>query len=1031
MASGVSDDDLRTLCYSVYKYVVDDLDSLVVIPGEEKSEADWHMLTKFFAEEPPMSKERFVPSCSVGTRSIPLIGKLLEDSPVKHCTIPRRLQFLVEKNIITALVEPAMASLQAPSYPLLFVALAVLSRTDLTRTLPPLATVVERFAALVRVVVTDASVREGFTIRTLLATFIANAARCRSDPTASALLTRLVTPRAVGFLASTEDPDLLLVKQYLQSRGIEPTRATAADVVTQGLILPMCRCRDRTDPAARRCARATLEMLVDLTQAPSTAVTLVWFMAFAQLAGTDLLPFIAQTADPVSTQILGWIALNIRHYLRQAADAGYRGPIPNILSGIRVRPLSDFPDLGVLLMYFSGQLFVPGLAAGSLTPTEHVARVLGLYCVDTGIGVLQDFIRAGDFGKVDVSADGSVTITSTGDQVPEFVVLADVEGSALTRFDLCRVTGRVVPKSKGTLTLTLAMPPHTPAGRYVVHVPHGAIAASLGIVGALQNMLANRPEFDSHLAAIYTGATANPASLQYDSVPGALDLAGIAHTAPEAAMAWASLPLACPHGVHLDVGRGTPTMALDTGADPVDVPCGGEADVWPYTSQLAAVMSAVASPLTLLEGPPGTGKTATAAMMVRCLFRTLNNGATFPDGLNEALAPVDTYRKVLLLAHSNSALDQLCQHSHALGVPVLRLGASTDCTELTLDAAADRLGQRLKAKYSKSLDSLLQDRRRLHSAIIAASPVVAVTISALPRRLPALRPGPARLGAAVLEEAGRVMDPELTPLLPAVTRLAMVGDSKQLAPLVLDSGLRDRNLDLAPFERLARTGVHVIRADRQGRACGPLADVFRGAYERLEDLPCCPKQSALLSYPLSFVDIRSGGQREVSSSEVYAVGQLWGRLRELGLSPGMVAVITPYNKQKAALLESKDLADTVKAGLLVATVDEMQGLQRDHVILTMAAARLTDFIRASTRRVVAVSRARQSLTIVCDTEVLRGDAGWAAVLSRARPLSLRSEAGYEEFRATEGLEEVERQLAGVSVWEDVGKNWRQRKGKKG
>jgi len=87
-------------------------------------------------------------------------------------------------------------------------------------------------------------------------------------------------------------------------------------------------------------------------------------------------------------------------------------------------------------------------------------------------------------------------------------------------------------------------------------------------------------------------------------------------------------------------------------------------------TQVEAIRSGVNPGLTMVVGPPGTGKTDTAVQVVNLLFHN------FPD------------QKIVLLAHSNQALNDLFEKIVALDIPeryLLRLGRGIDELDMKKD----------------------------------------------------------------------------------------------------------------------------------------------------------------------------------------------------------------------------------------------------------------------------------------------------------------------------------------------------------
>ena len=76
-------------------------------------------------------------------------------------------------------------------------------------------------------------------------------------------------------------------------------------------------------------------------------------------------------------------------------------------------------------------------------------------------------------------------------------------------------------------------------------------------------------------------------------------------------------------------------------------------------SQVNAIRAGVQQGLTLIVGPPGTGKTDTAAQILQCLYHN------------------EPKQRILVITHSNGALNDLFQKLYMRDIPeryLLRLG---------------------------------------------------------------------------------------------------------------------------------------------------------------------------------------------------------------------------------------------------------------------------------------------------------------------------------------------------------------------
>ena len=90
----------------------------------------------------------------------------------------------------------------------------------------------------------------------------------------------------------------------------------------------------------------------------------------------------------------------------------------------------------------------------------------------------------------------------------------------------------------------------------------------------------------------------------------------------------------------------------------------------------------------------------------------------------------------------------------------------------------------------------------------------------------------------IVEEAAEVLEGQLVAVIPpSVQHLIMIGDHKQLRPVVQSTRLRkENNLDLSMFERLANCEVPMKQLGFQGRMRDEIVELLRklGIYEELK-----------------------------------------------------------------------------------------------------------------------------------------------------------------------------------------------------
>jgi ATP-dependent RNA/DNA helicase IGHMBP2 len=438
-------------------------------------------------------------------------------------------------------------------------------------------------------------------------------------------------------------------------------------------------------------------------------------------------------------------------------------------------------------------------------------------------------------------------------------------------------------------------------------------------------------------------------------------------------------------------------------------------------SQRDAVRASLSvSPLALIHGPPGTGKTRT---LVECIRQAVARG-----------------ERVLASAASNTAVDNLAERLAKAGVRVVRLGhparvadavmprtldallEATDTWRLTrrwiIDAAQLRrtiqsrsargtLGRDERRTMSHEAWRLVRDARdQLRAAeatILDHADVICATAAGADAYVLRDR----EFDLVAVDEATQAPDPIALVALARGRRAVLVGDPCQLPPTVIDEAAARAGLAVTIFERLeARLGPESkALLTVQRRMCAELMTfpsdaVYQGrliadpsvATQRLEDLPGVAPDP-LRPGPLCFIDTAGRGHDEARSADGPSLqnpGQADRTAREVrrllsrGLAPADLAVITPYDAQARALRVL--LPDAVAAGVEIGTVDGFQGREKEAVIVDLVRSNpegAIGFLGDLRRMNVALTRARRLLVVVGDSATLGGHAFYAAFFDAA------------------------------------------------
>ncbi len=415
-----------------------------------------------------------------------------------------------------------------------------------------------------------------------------------------------------------------------------------------------------------------------------------------------------------------------------------------------------------------------------------------------------------------------------------------------------------------------------------------------------------------------------------------------------------------------------------------------------------------ANELSIVHGPPGTGKTTTLVQAIKALI-------------------AQSHQQILVVAPSNTAVDLLAEKLTDEGLNVLRVGNPARVSEklmsLTLDS---KIGEhpsvkeikRLKKqasefknmahKYKRSFGKAEREQRKAlfdeaykimkevdkleqyitddliaKAQIIAATPVGANHYTV--RQL--------RYHTVVIDEAGQALEPACwIPILKA-KKVILAGDHCQLPPTIKSDEAARGGLNVTLLEKCIQHHPEaVVLLEEQYRMnetiMGYSSKVFYDdkliAHESVAQHLLFP-----IDAPLAFVDTAGCGFDEkaenTSLSNPEEAGLLFKHLTQFVAELDghysketfpTVAVISPYREQiyelKEQLLHSPALQQYGDK-ISVNTIDSFQGQERDIVYISMVRSNdkgVIGFLSDIRRMNVAMTRARKKLVIVGDSATL-------------------------------------------------------------
>lgn len=434
-------------------------------------------------------------------------------------------------------------------------------------------------------------------------------------------------------------------------------------------------------------------------------------------------------------------------------------------------------------------------------------------------------------------------------------------------------------------------------------------------------------------------------------------------------------------------------------------------------SQAQAVKVVLTKPISLIQGPPGTGKTVTCATIVYH-FAQMGRGP------------------VLVCAPSNVAVDHLTEKIHQTGLRVVRVAAKwredvdSSVSFLTLHSQVQNLDSDLELRKLIRLKEELGElsakdekrfrelRFRAEMKILNAVQVVCTTaVGAGDKRLLGMK-----FSAVLLDEATQAVEPEsLIPLMHSPRQVVLVGDHKQLGPVILNKKAVKAGFNQSLFERLIILGLRPVRLQVQYRMHPCLSEFpsnmfYEGslqngvtAGERLRRKVDFPWPSP--DCPMFFLccigteEISASGTSFLNRVEAANCEKVVTQFLKAGILPSQIGVITPYTGQRAYIQyymqTSGSLRKELYAEIEVASVDAFQGREKDYIILTCVRSNDREsigFLSDPRRLNVALTRAKYGLVILGNPKVLSRNLLWHHLVSHFKEQGLLVEGSLGSLR---------------------------------
>lgn len=414
-------------------------------------------------------------------------------------------------------------------------------------------------------------------------------------------------------------------------------------------------------------------------------------------------------------------------------------------------------------------------------------------------------------------------------------------------------------------------------------------------------------------------------------------------------------------------------------------------------SQQEAVAACVQNEqITIVHGPPGTGKTTT---LTEAIIQLVRSG-----------------EKVLVSAPSNTAVDNISKGLIQNGVKLLRVGNTSKVDETIfshtpegklsnskqqkeikqLKIRAEEF-RRMAIKYKRSFGKAEREQRNLlfkevknirteikklqhynEEKLFEEAEVIAGT----PIGLYDAQIDHLHFKTLVMDEAGQCIEPLAWCIFPFAEKIILAGDHWQLPPTVLSNeaavlGFNNSILEIA----IGHTNnIHLLNTQyrmRQSIAGFSSQYFYNSLLHTAEHL-------SNTGTHLSFIDTAGSGYNEKhgpdgvslqNEGELNIVLQL---LEKELFEPASTAFISPYSGQVAAAKE------VLPKQIRVSTIDSFQGQEKENIILSLV--RSNDdgdigFLKDYRRMNVAITRAKEQLFIIGDSATIGADPFYSSFLT--------------------------------------------------
>ena len=406
-------------------------------------------------------------------------------------------------------------------------------------------------------------------------------------------------------------------------------------------------------------------------------------------------------------------------------------------------------------------------------------------------------------------------------------------------------------------------------------------------------------------------------------------------------------------------------------------------------SQEEAIRRALMYYLSIVQGPPGSGKTFLLVNLVYNLL--MKKGST---------------EKILICAQTNQAIDNIIKlfikydfekYVRVLS-PAKEISEELDITNSVHKLARDKI-YRDPIKY-KELITLIKRKEKneflcekdykiykerigyIENDIIENSNIILSTLNnSADERLRDFD-----FSYVLIDEAAQALESDtILSLIHRAQMVCLIGDDKQLGPVINSKSAAEAGLSLSLFERLHtlyKDAPFITLLNEQFRMNEKLYEFPNKTFyddKMITKVKILPDENIPWpnkNHPSFFYHI--SGKEEIenksryNNDEVLAVDECVNFLVEKKVELKNIGLLTFYSAQKQRFYEKFYTKEKYQA-LKIDTVDGFQGMEMDYIIISTVRSNpdgFLGFLRSEKRLTVALTRARKGLIIIGDAKCL-------------------------------------------------------------